>query len=89
MGEHVEIEIGVGRYEAFTIVRDEVTSSAHTTVAAALVWLRRHFIALSLSSESDVPGCTAAIGDIDGQEFVAQWHGSSDELTDLLHNLAD
>jgi hypothetical protein len=35
-----------------------------------------------------VRNCTAAIFDADAEEVMVQWHGSSDELADLLDRLA-
>ena len=43
--DHVKIEIGLGRFEAFTIIGPQHDSSLHTSVAAALVWLSGQFIA--------------------------------------------
>ena len=41
-----------------------------------------------MSTEVEVPTCTAAIFDGDAEEVMVQWHGSSDELADLLDRLA-
>jgi hypothetical protein len=35
---------------------------------------------------ADVPNCTAAI--FDAEEVTVQWHGTSDDLADLLDRLA-
>ena len=86
--EHVEIEIGLGRFEAFTIIGARHDSSVHESVAAALGWLSGRFIASVMSTEVEVQGCTAAIFDADAEEVMVQWHGSSDELADLLDRLA-
>ena len=86
--EHVEIEIGLGRFEAFTIIGAQHDSSVHESVAAALVWLSGRFIASVMSTEVEVHDCTAAIFDGDAEEVMVQWHGTSDELADLLDRLA-
>ena len=86
--DHVKIEIGLGRFEAFTIIGRGHDSSVHDSVAAALVWLSGRFIASVMSTEVEVLNCTAAIFDADTEEVTVQWHGSSDELADLLDRLA-
>ena len=86
--DHVKIEIGLGRYEAFTIIGKHIDSSVHDSVAGALGWLSGRFIASVMSTEVEVPGCTAAIFEVDAEEVMVQWHGSSDELADLLDRLA-
>ena len=86
--DHVEIEIGLGRFEAFTIIGQQHDSSVHDSVAGALVWLSGRFIASVMSTEVEVPNCTAAIYDADAEEVMVQWHGSSDEMADLLDRLA-
>ncbi len=86
--DHVKIEIGLGRFEAFTIIGTQVVSSVQESVAGALVWLSRRFVASVMNTEAEVPGCTAAIFDADAEEVTVQWHGSSDELADLLDHLA-
>ena len=86
--DHVEIEIGLGRFEAFTIIGARLDSSVHESVAAALGWLSGRFIASVMNTEVEVPDCTAAIFDADAEEVMVQWHGSSDELADLLDRLA-
>ncbi len=53
--DHVKIEIGLGRFEAFTIIGPLHDSSVHESVAAALVWLSGQFIASVMSTEVEVP----------------------------------
>jgi hypothetical protein len=60
----------------------------HESVAGALVWLSGRFIASVMSTEVEVLNCTAAIFDGDAQEVTVQWHGTSDELADVLDRLA-
>ena len=86
--DHVKIEIGLGRFEAFTIIGSQLDSSVHESVASALVWLSGRFIGSVMTTEVEVPSCTAAIFDGDAEEVTVQWHGSSDELADLLDRLA-
>ena len=86
--DHVEIEIGLGRFEAFTIIGARLDSAVHESVAAALGWLSGRFIASVMGTEVEVPNCTAAIFEVDAEEVMVQWHGSSDELADLLDRLA-
>ena len=74
--DHVEIEIGLGRFEAFTIIGPRHDSSVHESVAGALGWLSGRLIASVMSTE------------VDAEEVMVQWHGSSDELADLLDRLA-
>ena len=86
--DHVKIEIGMGQFEAFTIIGAQVDSSVQESVAGALEWLRGRFIASVMSTEVEVRNCTAAIFDADAEEVMVQWHGTSDELADLLDGLA-
>ena len=86
--EHAEIEIGLGRFEAFTIIGTEHESAVYESLASALVWLSRQFIASVMSTETEVADCTAAIFDADTESVTLQWFGTSDELADLLDNLA-
>lgn len=86
--DHVKIEIGLGRFEAFTIIGNDINSSTQESMAGALVWLSRRLIAAVMSTEIEVPNCSAAIYDADAEEVVVQWHGTSDELADLLDRLA-
>ena len=86
--DHVKIEIGLGRFEAFTIIGSQLDSSVQGSVAGALVWLSGRFIASVMTTEVEVRSCTAAIFDGDAEEVMVQWHGSSDELADLLDRLA-
>ena len=86
--DHVTIEIGLGRFEAFTIIGPQHDSSVHDSVAGALAWLSGRFIASVMSTEVEVADCAAAIFDADTEEVTVQWHGTSDELADLLDRLA-
>src|SRR6478609_7808649 len=52
--DHVKIEIGLGRFEAFTIIGPQHDSSVHDSVAGALVWLSGQFIASGMSTEVEV-----------------------------------
>ena len=74
--DHVKIEIGLSRFEAFTIIGPRHDSSVHESVAGALGWLSGRLIASVMSTE------------VDAEEVMVQWHGSSDELADLLDRLA-
>ena len=85
---HIKIEIGLGRFEAFTIIGTQVVSSEQESMAGALVWLSGRFVASVMSTEVEVPDCSAAIFDADDEEVIVQWHGTSDELADLLNHLA-
>ena len=86
--DHVKFEIGLGRFEAVTIIGPRHDSSVHESVAGALGWLSGRLIASVMSTEVEVPNCTAAIFEVDAEEVMVQWHGSSDELADLLDRLA-
>jgi hypothetical protein len=50
---HVEIEIGVGRFEAFALIETQVVSSVQESVAGALVWLSGRFVASVMSGGPD------------------------------------
>jgi len=80
--------IGLGRFEAFTIIGTHTDSSLQESVAGALEWLSGRFTASVMNTEIEVPRCTVAIFDADAEEVAVQWHGTSDELADLLDHLA-
>ena len=86
--DHAKIEIGLGRFEAFTIIGPQHDSTSHESLASALVWLSRQFIASVMNTEEEIPDCTAAIYDVDTESVTLQWHGTSDRLADLLDDLA-
>ena len=86
--DHVKIEIGIGKFEAFTLIGKQTDSAVHESVAAALVWLSRRMTASVMSTEVEVLDCTAAIFDADAEEVFVEWHGSSDDLADILAHVA-
>jgi len=82
------IEIGLGLFEAFTIIGGKTDSVVQPSVADALVWLRGRLLVLVMNTEVAVPDCTAAIYDAGDESVAVQWHGTSDELAGLLDRLA-
>lgn len=86
--DHIKVEIGIGKFEAFTIIGKQTDSAVHESVAAALVWLSRRMTASVMTTEVEVLDCTAAIFDADAEELIVQWHGSSDDLADILAHVA-
>ena len=62
-----------------------MTSSASTSKIAAV---QLGISTSVLITEVEVLDCTAAIYDADTEEVTVQWHGTSDELADLLDRLA-
>ena len=82
------IEIGLGLFEAFTIIEGKTDSAVQPSVAAALIWLRHRLLALVMNTEAPVLNCTAAIYDAAQESVTVQWHGTSDELAALLDRLA-
>ena len=74
------IEIGLGLFEAFTIIGGKTDSAVQPAVADALVWLRGRLLVLVMNTEVAVPDCTAAIYDAGDESVAVQWHGTSDEL---------
>jgi len=63
--DHVTIEIGLGRFEAFAIIGARHDSSVQESVAGALGWLSGRFIASVMSTDVEVRNCTAANGPCD------------------------
>ena len=82
------IEIGLGLFEAFTIIEGKTESAVQPSVAAALVWLRSRLLLTVMNTEVAVLNCTAAIYDAAQESVTVQWHGTSDELAALLDRLA-
>ena len=82
------IEVGLGLFEAFTIIEGNTDSAVQPSVAAALVWLRRRLLVAVMTTEVAVPDCTAAIYDAAQESVALQWLGTSDELAALLDRLA-
>ena len=83
------IEIGLGLFEAFTIIGGKTDSAVQPSVAAALVWLRRRLLLSVMNTGVEVLNCTAAIYDAAQESVTVQWHGTSDELAALLDRLAE
>ena len=82
------IEIGLGLFEAFTIIAGKTDSAVQPCIADALVWLRRRLLVAVMNTEVPVPECTAAIFDAAQESVAVQWHGTCDELAALLDRLA-
>ena len=82
------IEIGLGLFEAFTIIEGKTDSAVQQSVAHALVWLRHRLLVEVMNTEAPVLNCTAAIYDAAQESVTVQWHGTSDELAALLDRLA-
>ena len=82
------IKIGLGLFEAFTIIGGKTESAVQPSVAAALVWLRRRLLVAVMNTEVAVLDCTAAVYDAAEESVALQWHGTSDELAALLDRLA-
>jgi len=85
--DHVKIEIGLGRFEAFTIIGTQTDSAVHESVAGALVWLSGRFIASVMSTEVEVPDCCGALRRRHRRGHGAVARHTSDELADLLDGL--
>ena len=86
--EHINIGLGLGLFEAFTIIEGKTDSAVQPSVADALVWLRRRLLVAVMNTEAPVPDCSAAIYDAAQESVTVQWHGTSDELAALLDRLA-
>ncbi|QNK82850.1 hypothetical protein [Nakamurella sp. PAMC28650] len=82
------IEIGLGLFEAFTIINGRTDSAVQPSIADALMWLRRRLLVAVMNTEAAGPQCTAAIFDAAQEPVAVQWHGTCDELAALLGRIA-
>jgi len=83
-----EFELGLGLFEAFTIIAGKNDSAVQPSLDAALVWLRGRLLDSVMHTKVAVPDCTAAVYD-GGEESVALlWDGTTDYLAALMDHLA-
>jgi len=83
-----EFELGLGLFEALTVIHGKVDSAVQPSLDAALVWLRGRLLDSVMHTKVAVPDCTAAVYD-GGEESVALlWDGTTDYLAALMDHLA-
>jgi hypothetical protein len=86
--DFAEFELGLGLFEAFTIIAGRVDSEVQPSLDACLVWLRGSLLDSVMHTAVAVPDCKAAVFDA-GEETVAmQWDGTTDYLAALMDHLA-
>ncbi len=73
-----EFELGLGLFEALTVIHGKVDSAVQPSLDASLVWLRGRAI----------PDCTAAVFDGADEEVTLEWSGTTDHLAALMDHLA-
>jgi len=86
--DHLEFELGLGLFEAFTIIHGKTDSAVQPSLDAALVWLRSRLLDSVMNTAVAVPSCKAAIFDAGEEKVALQWDGTTDELAALLDRLA-
>ena len=86
--EIAEFELGLGLFEAFTIIHAKVDSAVQPSLEASLVWLRGRLLYSVMHTDVAVPDCTAAVFDGADEEVTFQWVGTTDHLAALMDHLA-
>ena len=83
-----EFELGLGLFEAFTIIAGKIDSAVQPSLDAALVWLRSRLLDSVMNTKVAVPDCKAAVFDADDETVAMQWDGTTDYLAALMDHLA-
>ena len=83
-----EFELGLGLFEAFTIIAGKVDSQVQPSLEDALVWLRSRLLDSVMNTEVAVPDCTAAVFDGAEEKVALEWGGTTDQLAALMDRLA-
>ncbi len=86
--DHLEFELGLGLFEALTIIHGKVDSAVQPSLDAALVWLRSRLLDSVMNTAVAVPDCTAAIFDGAEEKVALEWGGTTDHLAALMDHLA-
>ncbi len=86
--DHLEFELGLGLFEAFTIIAGKNDSKVQPSLDASLVWLRSRLLDSVMNTAVAVPDCTAAIFDGAAEKVELQWEGTTDQLAALMDHLA-
>jgi len=83
-----EFELGLGLFEALTIIHGKVDSQVQPSLEDALVWLRSRLLDSVMHTAVAVPDCTAAVFDGADEEVTLEWGGTTDQLAALMDHLA-
>jgi len=86
--DHLEFELGLGLFEAFTIIHGKVDSQVQPSLDAALVWLRSRLLDSVMNTAVAVPDCKAAVFDAGDETVAVQWDGTTDYLAALMDHLS-
>ena len=86
--DFAEFELGLGLFEALTVIHGKVESQVQPSLDASLVWLRGRLLDSVMHTAVAVPDCTAAVFDGADEEVTFQWVGTTDYLAALLDHLA-
>jgi len=86
--DHLEFELGLGLFEAFTVIHGKVDSAVQPSLDAALVWLRDRLLDSVMHTKVAVPDCTAAVFDGADEKVALEWGGTTDHLAALMDHLA-
>jgi len=86
--DHLEFELGLGLFEAFTIIHGKTDSAVQPSLDAALVWLRSRLLDSVMNTAVAVPDCKAAVFDGGEGSVALLWDGTTDYLAALMDHLA-
>ncbi len=86
--DHLEFELGLGLFEAFTIIHGKTDSAVQPSLDAALVWLRSRLLDSVMNTAVAVPDCKAAVFDGGEGSVALLWDGTTDYLVALMDHLA-
>jgi hypothetical protein len=86
--EIAEFELGLGLFEALTVIAGKVDSAVQPSLEASLIWLRGRLLDSVMHTAVAVPDCTAAVFDAGEESVTLEWSGTTDHLAALMDHLA-
>jgi len=86
--DFAEFELGLGLFEALTVIAGKVDSQVQPSLDASLVWLRSRLLESVMNTAVAIPDCTAAVFDGADEEVTLEWGGTTDHLAALMDHLA-
>ena len=86
--DFAEFELGLGLFEALTVIHGKIESQVQPSLEACLVWLRGRLLDSVMHTAAAVPDCTAAVFDAGEESVAMQWDGTTDYLAALMDHRA-
>ncbi len=86
--DFAEFELGLGLFEALTVIQGKIESQVQPSLEACLIWLCSRLLDSVMHTAVAVPDCTAAVFDAGDEEVTLEWLGTTDRLAALMDHLA-